>query len=120
MPSVREPDCIENWPECSEGEYNPSCCRFPKSCSVRDVPLTKTVKELLDELQAVCNDTSAWYVPGNKVIRILDSLYTYGVKKTDVAVHVERWRAVNDSRDEMYSSAFEDNCLTVLDIIYEW
>src|SRR6185369_9913826 len=25
--------CVEEWPECAEGEYNPKCCRFPKSCS---------------------------------------------------------------------------------------
>lgn len=25
--------CVERWPECEEGEYNPYCCRFPKSCS---------------------------------------------------------------------------------------
>lgn len=25
--------CVELWPECEEGQYNPSCCRFPKSCS---------------------------------------------------------------------------------------
>jgi hypothetical protein len=25
--------CLEAWPECWEGEYSPSCCRFPKSCS---------------------------------------------------------------------------------------
>lgn len=25
--------CVEAWPECREGEYNPNCCRFPKSCS---------------------------------------------------------------------------------------
>lgn len=25
--------CVEAWPECQEGEYNPKCCRFPKSCS---------------------------------------------------------------------------------------
>ena len=25
--------CVEAWPECETGEYNPSCCRFPKSCS---------------------------------------------------------------------------------------
>ncbi len=29
----RRPECIANWPDCEEGEYNPSCCRFPKSCS---------------------------------------------------------------------------------------
>lgn len=25
--------CVENWPECEEGSYDPACCRFPKSCS---------------------------------------------------------------------------------------
>jgi hypothetical protein len=25
--------CVEAWPECVEGDYNPACCRFPKSCS---------------------------------------------------------------------------------------
>lgn len=25
--------CVEAWPECHEGGYNPRCCRFPKSCS---------------------------------------------------------------------------------------
>jgi hypothetical protein len=29
----RDPDCVELWPECHNGGYNPSCCRFPKSCS---------------------------------------------------------------------------------------
>jgi hypothetical protein len=33
---VREPRlkaCVEAWPECYEGGYDPACCRFPKSCS---------------------------------------------------------------------------------------
>lgn len=25
--------CVENWPDAETGAYNPSCCRFPKSCS---------------------------------------------------------------------------------------
>jgi hypothetical protein len=25
--------CVEQWPECDDGLYNPRCCRFPKSCS---------------------------------------------------------------------------------------
>lgn len=29
----RDPVCIERWPECEDGAYHPSCCRFPKSCS---------------------------------------------------------------------------------------
>ena len=30
---VRDPECVANWPDCYEGGYDPSCCRFPKSCS---------------------------------------------------------------------------------------
>jgi hypothetical protein len=25
--------CVDNWPECHSGGYDPRCCRFPKSCS---------------------------------------------------------------------------------------
>lgn len=25
--------CVEAWPECESGLYDPRCCRFPKSCS---------------------------------------------------------------------------------------
>jgi hypothetical protein len=27
--------CAESWPEAINGDYDPHCCRFPKSCSVR-------------------------------------------------------------------------------------
>ena len=30
--------CVEAWPEAEEGEYNPACCRFPKSCSADVYP----------------------------------------------------------------------------------
>jgi len=33
MNARRLRSCVENWPGCYEGGYNPSCCRFPKSCS---------------------------------------------------------------------------------------
>lgn len=29
----RDPDCVRKWPQCFSGEYDPKCCRFPKSCS---------------------------------------------------------------------------------------
>jgi hypothetical protein len=32
-PTPRLAACVARWPECAEGEYNPKCCRFPKSCS---------------------------------------------------------------------------------------
>jgi len=33
----REPSCVANWPGCYSGGYDPACCRFPKSCSVRTI-----------------------------------------------------------------------------------
>lgn len=33
----REPACVEAWPGCQRGAYDPRCCRFPKPCSVQDV-----------------------------------------------------------------------------------
>ncbi len=30
---VRLSACIERWPECASGAYDPRCCRFPKACS---------------------------------------------------------------------------------------
>ena len=33
IPDNRDPECVERWPECEDGMYDPRCCRFPKSCS---------------------------------------------------------------------------------------
>lgn len=33
----RERPCVESWRACESGAYNPSCCRWPKSCSVQEV-----------------------------------------------------------------------------------
>lgn len=30
---VDRTSCVERWPECETGAYDPRCCRFPKSCS---------------------------------------------------------------------------------------
>lgn len=30
--------CVQNWPECESGAYDPRCCRFPKSCSCTVYP----------------------------------------------------------------------------------
>jgi hypothetical protein len=29
----RDPECVQRWPECEDGAYDPRCCRFPKNCS---------------------------------------------------------------------------------------
>lgn len=33
MTTEKRTSCLEAWPECQNGSYNPACCRFPKSCS---------------------------------------------------------------------------------------
>jgi len=30
---MKSPECVERWPECEDGAFDPRCCRFPKSCS---------------------------------------------------------------------------------------
>ena len=44
---VRDPACVERWPECEEGAYHPDCCRFPKSCSctVYEPPASSGAKQ---------------------------------------------------------------------------
>lgn len=32
-PTRRLRACVEAWPDCFTGGYDPACCRFPKSCS---------------------------------------------------------------------------------------
>jgi hypothetical protein len=33
LADARDPECVARWPGCRDGEYDPKCCRFPKSCS---------------------------------------------------------------------------------------
>jgi hypothetical protein len=44
----RDPDCIERWPSCYSGGYDPRCCRFPKSCSCENYN-SPTVDEVSPE-----------------------------------------------------------------------
>ena len=44
--------CVEAWPDCAEGEYNPYCCRYPKSCSCtiyNDDVNTDLLEDLTDD-----------------------------------------------------------------------
>lgn len=43
--------CLKAWPDCESGEYHPSCCRFPKSCSAPD---ESVVPERWAMLEAPC------------------------------------------------------------------
>lgn len=60
----RQAGCVEAWPDCVSGDYNPWCCRFPKTCSVRDVAPAEFVK--LTEPCETC-DGSGHATFGNQV-----------------------------------------------------
>jgi hypothetical protein len=45
-PRPRLRSCVEEWPECYEGGYNPKCYRFPKSCSCTAYPDNTAPEEL--------------------------------------------------------------------------
>jgi hypothetical protein len=41
--------CVETWPECESGMYDPRCCRFPKSCSCTSYDSEQVTDEYLEE-----------------------------------------------------------------------
>jgi len=43
----RDVACVSRWPECYSGGFDPRCCRFPKSCSVKET-VTRTWPERED------------------------------------------------------------------------
>jgi len=51
----RDPACVERWPGAASGEFDPRCCRFPKSCSA-DLP---EVDPEVERLARVCADADA-------------------------------------------------------------
>jgi len=51
---TRDPECVERWPDCHSGGYDPRCCRFPKSCSCGgDPPATEPAPSPTYELTDV-------------------------------------------------------------------
>jgi hypothetical protein len=53
-PQARRPRlraCVEAWPGCAEGEYDPRCCRFPKSCSCDIYSDEHVLPEWLEEVE---------------------------------------------------------------------
>lgn len=49
----RDPVCVERWHDCCPGEYNPSCCRYPKSCSCLIVQGEKTIETVTEDVVEV-------------------------------------------------------------------
>lgn len=42
--------CLANWPDAINGDYNPHCCRFPKSCSIAPPDAPATVEPLSPQI----------------------------------------------------------------------
>jgi hypothetical protein len=45
---LREASCVEKWPECESGLYDPRCCRFPKSCSCDSAAISAAFQAATD------------------------------------------------------------------------
>jgi hypothetical protein len=52
QPPVRHAHCVEAWPGCTQGDYDPRCCRFPKSCSCEIAPTPLQAEGTPDGTQA--------------------------------------------------------------------
>lgn len=63
-PAPRLRACVEAWPECETGAYNPSCCRFPKSCSATIYDETAVKPEDL-EAEADASPAPRIWAPGS-------------------------------------------------------
>lgn len=47
-PKRRIRACVEAWPEAETGQYDPRCCRFPKSCSATSYDPEQVTDEYLE------------------------------------------------------------------------
>lgn len=61
----RDSRCVEEWPECESGEYDPRCCRFPKSCSATSVPNRVYRTGILEPAMTTANPEGvpSWWGP---------------------------------------------------------
>lgn len=48
-PKPRIRACVETWPDCETGLYDPRCCRFPKSCSATAYDPEQVTEEYLED-----------------------------------------------------------------------
>lgn len=71
----RSLSCVEVWPDCESGYYDPRCCRFPKSCSANTFglvdesllePITETARwETTVDRPTYEIDVMAWVIIAN-------------------------------------------------------
>lgn len=54
--------CLENWPHAHVGEFDPRCCRFPKSCSIPDADAPIPAARTITEAEARILDAAKAYV----------------------------------------------------------
>jgi hypothetical protein len=45
--------CVDNWPDCYDGGYDPFCCRFPKECSCEVYDPETISEERLEPVKGV-------------------------------------------------------------------
>jgi|SRR5882724_4797786 len=63
-------ECVEAWPDCYSGGYDPHCCRFPKSCSCDVYPDPAALGYHPEPVVR----TVAQGIPVERLLRLLDAI----------------------------------------------
>lgn len=71
--------CVEAWPGCADGEYNPACCRFPKSCSCASYD-DQVAPEILEEVQEPSLEPGASGAAPGQAARDLSNVQEVGAE----------------------------------------
>lgn len=94
--SASREECLNNWPDARAGEFNPSCCRFPKLCSCPEADeVVRALEEAIGKERRVIErdvDLARWTD---------DELRDELQRRTDAKMRRERWcglaRDINDT-----------------------
>ena len=91
--------CVDQWPECNSGEYNPACCRFPKSCSPHgyiEAVLAGNLTE--DDLEPLPNSNGVMMLDQHEILMLNEAKSEI---RTQILAEVERHqmslRVLNES-----------------------
>lgn len=93
--------CVEDWPEAQSGEYNPSCCRFPKSCSADSVLNRVYTASMLEDPAPEPEEThqitiSIGGAPSPEAVAARPFFEQKTTAPTDAARTVEEWRVTGE------------------------
>lgn len=105
--------CIEAWPACAEGKYDPRCCRFPKSCSCTvydpmhlqrtdleplSAPFTNSIENLQNPTPTLSLAIGEVTIPGDSIAVVVNARHVDSVVDSMGNTYVREddlWYALN-------------------------